>query len=997
MKKLLLTLFTAIPFFSIAQTGISSLLGNAPKAALERVQQTQTVPQSTVVTTGKMNNRLNQQSLRFTENKGQVADMDDKPRPDVLFTAHSRGVKLFITATGIYYQFSRTFEKKKNASEKEIIPSKFDTPEIDSTQFYRLDMQLIGANKHPQIIKEGEGIDYENYYLAHCPNGILGVKNYNRITVKDIYPGIDWLFYPAPANNEAMEYDFVLHPGADISKIKLSYEQAAEIKLEESGKLSIITKLGTVTEHKPLSYQQKGAELESRFVVRGNTIGFEVKGYDAGQPLTIDPTLEWGSYYGGGTDDYLEGCAVDKAGDVYFAGYTNSSSDIASGGFQNSYAGNKDGFLAKFNAAGNRIWATYYGGDNIDYLNDCTTDKFNNVYASGKTASVAGIAYNGFQNAQNGNYDAMLVKFNAAGARIWATYYGGTDAEISTGCATDNKNNVYLTGSTFSKTAIATPDGFDTSFAGAIIYLNDAFLVKFDSAGNRIWGTYYGDTGADQGNDCATDAEGNVYMAGGTSSATGIAFNGYSNSIAGAADAFLVKFNKDGERLWGTYYGGIDTDGGKSCTADVSGNIYLAGGTRSADGISFNGFQNVLGGPSDMYVVKFKATGERLWATYYGGTNAENIYGSFTDKFGNIFLNGYAESSGLAYEGIKNNVEDRDAFLVKFSATGERLWATYYGGLREDIFYGSGIDPQGNIYLCGLTTSFSGIAYNAYDSEWDGGPLDETDGFIVRISDCVLTKPVITADGSVTDVCPGRTLILRSSVATSYLWSTGATTRSIRVATAGNYSVKITNATGCTNTSDTTKVTYQLCLKPTGLATGNITATSAKLSWAAAACAVGYRYEWRKKGTIAWSGADATAINKIITGLSPATTYQWRVLTACKVQPDTITSAGYTHGPEFTTLPGIITGETNNNAIAKNNLEARLYPNPVKDMASITVSRATGKLQITLLDVAGKQLWQSGKTSSASITLPTQNLAPGTYLVQVNDDKEAVVLRMVKE
>ncbi len=257
-------------------------------------------------------------------------------------------------------------------------------------------------------------------------------------------------------------------------------------------------------------------------------------------------------------------------------------------------------------------------------------------------------------------------------------------------------------------------------------------------------------------------------------------------------------------------------------------------------------------------------------------------------------------------------------------------------------------------------------------------------------------RPVIVAGGSTTGVCPGKPLTLTSTVAASYLWNTGATTRSITVNTAGNYAVTVTNAAGCSNTSDTTVVTYRACPKTTALATGNITTNSARLSWAAAPCAVGYRYEIRKKGTTAWLAAHTTAINKIITGLSSATTYQWRVLTACKLSPDTITSAGYTSGPEFTTLAAAV---QNGNITARQGgaLEAAVYPNPATNRVVITVVHATGKLLVILFDMAGKQVWQSGKTAPTNIALPTQNLAPGAYLVQVSDQKETVVLRMIKE
>src|ERR1044071_9941484 len=102
---------------------------------------------------------------------------------------------------------------------------------------------------------------------------------------------------------------------------------------------------------------------------------------------------------------------------------------------------------------------------------------------------------------------------------------------------------------------------------------------------SRLWATYYGGTGNDQGSRVATDAVGNVYVVGNTASAAGIAYGGFQNTYGGGAyDAFLVKFDSSGNRLWATYYGGTGDDYGVSIAADALGNVFLAGFTSSAAG-----------------------------------------------------------------------------------------------------------------------------------------------------------------------------------------------------------------------------------------------------------------------------------------------------------------------------------------------------------------------------------------------------------------------------
>ncbi len=265
----------------------------------------------------------------------------------------------------------------------------------------------------------------------------------------------------------------------------------------------------------------------------------------------------------------------------------------------------------------------------------------------------------------------------------------------------------------------------------------------------------------------------------------------------------------------------------------------------------------------------------------------------------------------------------------------------------------------------------------------------------------VPASPTISASGSTTLVCPGKTVTLTSSGGTTYLWSTGATSQSIVVSTAGSYTVKVTNAAGCQSASSAaTVVTYNVCAKPTGLVTSNITATAAKLSWTAVTCAVGYQYEYRVKGTIPYTVGQVTGINKTITGLTPGTIYQWRVVTACKINPDTITSNGYTNGPEFTTLSAAFAGNDGGGALdakVEKGLVASVMPNPARSIATVRVSNATGMVYIKLTDLAGKLIWQSKATQQNSSDIDVSRLAQGSYLIVVKDEKELVTLKLIKE
>ncbi len=391
-------------------------------------------------------------------------------------------------------------------------------------------------------------------------------------------------------------------------------------------------------------------------------------------------------------------------------------------------------------AQDSRLWATYCGGMAGESGVTVASDAYGNTYLAGITMSTQGIAFGGFQTAFGGGIvDAYIVKVNAAGTRLWSTYYGGNGDEMTffggkIGLAADGWGNVYLAGLTNSTTGIATANGFQNTAGGAM----DAYLVKFDSTGSRLWATYYGGAGIDYGYNVACDPFGNVFLTGLTQNATGIASGGFQNSIGGMTDAFLVKFDSAGNRIWSTYYGGTGSDEGFSMASDASGNVFLAGSTDSPSGIASGGFQNGYGGGAyDAFLAKFDSAGSRIWATYYGGAGDEMMpFAGDIDvevHAGSVYLSGLTTStSGIASGGFQNTFGGTtDAFLVKFNATsGAREWATYYGGADEDKGYNVAADGVGDVYLAGHVTSATGIASGGFQNNYAGSK----DAFLAKFN-----------------------------------------------------------------------------------------------------------------------------------------------------------------------------------------------------------------------------------------------------------------------
>lgn len=667
----------------------------------------------------------------FEENKGQVLTTAGDAAPFVRYRLTQGNTSIFLFGSGIAYQFNRMHYPDGYAELQKVArldPAK--QGELDGLrkearlETYRMDVLLEGADADARITTEGRSEDYTQYYNHDA----LDVHTYGRVTYHDVYPGIDWVIHTTA---KGMEYDFVLQPGADPSLIQLRFEDYEELRMDADGQLIHGNRMGRFTEAPPVSFQN-GKEVDSHFVLNGDRLSFALGAYDHGQPLTIDPDRIWGTYYGGGGYDEGYACAFDGSGNVYWVGSTDATTDIASGGHQNTYGGGYgDAFLVQFNASGVRQWGTYYGGTEYDVGLSCALDNSGNVYLGGATNSSDAIASGGDQNTfGDGTWDAFLVKFNADGVRQWGTYCGGPGNDQAVSCAVDGSGNVYLAGTTSSETAIAS-GGHQNTYGGGI-YQGDDFLVKYNSSGVRQWGTYYGGPGDDGGGYCAVDGSGNVYLAGWAEASDAIASGGHQDTFGGGQiDAFLVKFNSSGVRQWATYYGGADDDDGICCAVDDSGNVYLTGGTLSNNAIASGGHQNTFGGgPYDAFLVKFNANGVRQWGTYYGGTDVDLAYSCAVDGSGSVYLAGWTGSGmAIASNGYQNTYDGAyDAFLVKFNSSGVRQWGTYYGGAGDDRGYFCTTDGSGNVYLSGYTESDTAIASGGYQNTYGGS----SDAFLVK-------------------------------------------------------------------------------------------------------------------------------------------------------------------------------------------------------------------------------------------------------------------------
>jgi len=746
----------------------------------------------------------------FIENKGQVTDQYGSPRRDIDYKLRSGDITLFAGDGQLHYQWSSAPKKSKSEKLNTKLPVNRKSPSGDlgvavgtEITMYRMDVTLLGANKHAEVVAEEPQVCEEHYYRPYADAGTT-VHSYSRVVYKNVYPHIDWVLYtPTPKSPEGdfvggIKYDFIVHPGGNVADIQLQYNGATKLAIE-NGALVAATPMGSITEDAPYCYMAGSKEpVASHYVLEGNVLRYDVANTAANTTLIIDPALRWATYYGGTGDDWIYTLKTDTAGSVFINGRTNSTANIATtGAFQTVYAGGtNDAFVAKFSINGAMLWATYFGSSSTgDDMRNIATDETGNVYLGGTMASPGYATTGSYQPVLSGSADAFLVKFNGNGIRQWATYFGTDTTDGCRSITCDEAGNIYMSGGTGQSATmnLSTPGVFRTTY-------DQVFIAKFSPAGSRIWCSYFTEN-------CMLHADklGGLYLYGFTQFTSGIATTGaHQATIAGggvATNSFIVKFaTSSGTRLWGTYYGAGPSTGGSwdaihDLKTDRNGIVYVCGRAIPTTNIPTTGaFQTTFGGgSSDGFLAKFSSAGVRQWATLYGSSIDDYLGSIAVDDKNDVYLVGSTYQAAAMYV-TANALQStfagvQDLIIAKFDGNGARKYGSYFGSSGGELTtqastlspgYGFSAYCKGRLSVAGLTGVGSNVATSgAYQTSPSTGIGQE--GFVVQFD--VDTAVYINQPFADTVVCSGDTLSIPYGV-----------TQNFR--TANNFIFELSNATG---------------------------------------------------------------------------------------------------------------------------------------------------------------------------------------------------------
>ena len=325
--------------------------------------------------------------------------------------------------------------------------------------------------------------------------------------------------------------------------------------------------------------------------------------------LNATGSIVFSTYLGAGNTDQAFGIAVDNNSDIYITGLTNSANFPLKYSFQSTYGGgNCDVFVTKLNATGSILFSTFLGGNGYDQGYGIAVDKNGNSYVTGQTESDNFPIKNAYQSFYGGAQylgDAFVTKFNASGSLMYSTYLGGSGDEIAQDIVVDGNGNSYIIGFTQS-TDFPTVRAYQNHYIGTGD--NDMFVSKFDSQGNLLFSTYLGGSGNDVGYSIAVDRNNGCIFTGSTMSADFPMKNAYNSTFGGGTfdgDAIIGKFDTSGNLVFSSYLGGSNDDAGEAITTDTVGNAFVTGYTQSTNFPVENANQSTLGGNADAFIAKY--------------------------------------------------------------------------------------------------------------------------------------------------------------------------------------------------------------------------------------------------------------------------------------------------------------------------------------------------------------------------------------------------------
>ena len=410
----------------------------------------------------------------------------------------------------------------------------------------------------------------------------------------------------------------------------MQYEGATSLKIVNET-LNIGTPYQTLTENIPASYalcNDTSRDLQSSYRLTGETVSFQISDIDPEETVVIDPLLVFSTYSGSVADNWGNTATFDDSGNGYAGGMTNESRNgsflgkfpATPGAYQTESGGGWDVAILKFDSAGhNLLYATHLGGSGTEVPQSLIVNEAGELLILGVTGSA--------------NFPVTANAYDQ-------TFNGGTDSEIISG--------VPISGSDLFVARLS-EDGsqlLSSTFLGGSD--NDGQLLALDDLSRN-----YGD---ESRGDINFDSKGNVIVASRTASIDFPMVNSYDSTYSGGStDGVIFKLSADFDSLkWSTFIGGSGSDVVLSLKPDSKDNIFIAGGTTSADfPVNLNAYKPTYAGNADGWVAHLLSTGDSLIASSFIGTSEyDQVFFLDLDEKEDVYLAGQSNGNYLHTSGV---------------------------------------------------------------------------------------------------------------------------------------------------------------------------------------------------------------------------------------------------------------------------------------------------------------------------------------------------------
>lgn len=755
----------------------------------------------------------------FVENRGQWPD-------EVLYRALIPGGALFVERSAFtYVLFSDSPLRHHGHTDGDS-----DHAGDGKGHAYRVHFEGGEADSWSGTLKQPH---YENHFIGDDPaRWGTGCGVFGEVLLKDVWPGIDLMI----SGKDGIKYDLIAAPGVDPSLIRFRYEGQSGLALK-NGDIHVQLRTGEIIEHAPVSFASSSSpfgdagpmrEVASRYVLNGPVMSFDVPRH-AGQTLIIDPVLTFASYTGSTADNFGCTATYDQAGHLYGGGIVfNVGYPVTLGVLQDFWAGGTvDVGLSKWTADGtNLVWSTYLGGaQGADAPHSLVVNDQEELFVMGTTGSSdypttagcydasfgAGSSISwltvsfGYGYSHPNGTDVFVAHFNAnATALLGSTYVGGDGADgLNNNTAlTHNygdhfRGEITLDANQNPIVATATTSaGLFTSPGApqpAISSGQDGYVFRMNSAlTNMTWATYIGGTGNDSAYGVQFDSNGNLFVAGGTTSTNlNIPAGSADNSANGGTDGFIMKYNgTTGALMAGCYVGTSAYDQCYLVQVDTNDEVYVAGQTHGAYPVTPGKYSNA---GSSQFIHKFSNTlGASQWSTVIGnGSIAQDMSPTafLVSDCGQIFFTGWAGTvnnnagnssstctgSPVTPGAFQSTTTGSDFYLMVLEPQATALnYATFFGGpsSAEHVDGGtSRFDKNGTVYHAVCAGCGSQDDFPTTPGAWSNTNNSFNCNLGVFKFDLSPTQAFIGIDGPSTICVNGTAQFTNSSVGgSSYEW-----------------------------------------------------------------------------------------------------------------------------------------------------------------------------------------------------------------------------------